>query len=216
MHRGVRRTVAAGSALVLFAALTACSTTVDGKGVALGGSTSARTSTGSNPTGFPTDTESVTPSGGASGSLTATPNAGGGFLVTYPDGHFKAVFPEEPQSQSQPGNIGPVSFTVYIATVPNSALAASEDFTPHIDPSGYDETLRAAVSSFTSSSGLTLQSQQATTFQGHKARAAELTSAGGDTFDVTVFMYSGERLYILFGTKGDVFDTLAQSFQALA
>lgn len=213
MHRGLRRSLAAGGSAVLALVLvTGCSTTVDGKGVAL---RAPGSSASSSRTGFPSAPASDTGGAPATGSLTATPDGKGGFLVTYPAGHFKAVFPGQPESQSQPGNLGPVSFTVYIATVQGQALAASEDFSPTIGEGDYDTTLRSAVGSFAGSSGLTLKSQQQTTFQSHRARTAELVNSSGDAFDLVVFMYSGERLYILFGKKGAPYDTLSHTFEAL-
>ncbi|HJQ43758.1 MAG TPA: hypothetical protein VJ831_11780 [Jatrophihabitantaceae bacterium] len=211
MHGRMQRAIVAALALTLLGVLGACTSTVNGKGVALGSPTASGTATG-----FPSDTTVPSPSGGASGSISTEAAPGGGLLVTYPDGHFKAVFPEEPETQSQPGNLGPVSFTVYIASVQSKALAAAEDFTPHITQDDYDATLKSAVSSFVSSSGLTLKSEKATTFKSYQARATVLTSPSGSTFDMVVFMYQGQRLYILFGEQGDVYDTLTGSFQILS
>jgi hypothetical protein len=135
--------------------------------------------------------------------------------VTYPDGHFTAVFPAEPEQQSTPGELGPAKFIVYVASVRNQALAAAEDFTPHLSEAQYDQTLRSGVSSFISSAGVTKKSENATTFRSHPGRHAVVTAPDGGTFELVVFMYEGKRLYILFGRTGEVYDTLTDSFEIL-
>ena len=70
MHRGLRRSLAAGGSAVLALVLvTGCSTTVDGKGVAL---RAAGSSASSSRTGFPSAPASDNGGAPATGSLTAT------------------------------------------------------------------------------------------------------------------------------------------------
>src|SRR5206468_3656406 len=97
---------------------------------------------------------------------------------------------------------------------PYIALAEGEDVTPALPLDQIDVTLRSAVSSFQSSSGMTLVSQKQTTFNGHAARGAIL-EASGNRFQLLVAAYSGSQIYLLFAPQGSKYDALASSFRAI-
>ena len=143
-------------------------------------------------------------------------STGSGVLVTDPAGHFQVRMPATPERSTEPGSFGGYKFTVHLATVksPYLALAEGEDVTPALPMDQIDTTLRSAVSSFGSSSGMTLVSQRPTTFNGHTARTAILERSGS-RYQLLVAAYSGSQIYLLFAPEGSRFDALASSFRAI-
>jgi hypothetical protein len=205
------RMSAAAAATALL--LTACATTTSGTGAAL----RAPSGSTASATGFPSAPGSATASPTAGRSAPGSSSAPGGVLVTYSAGHFRARFPSQPRERSQPGTVGSATYVVYAATVDGASttIVASEDFTPKLPSSQYQVALRAALGSFGGSSGLTVEAQRETTFQGHVGRQGTFTSDSGDRYTLVAFMYSGNRLYLLFAAEGSAFQTLAASFVAL-
>lgn len=187
-----RRTLT--SLVVAVLALAGCSSVVPGTG------STVVAATGS---GFP--------------STTSPPAGSTGVSVTYAAGHLRAVFPSRPTQRSVPGDIGGETFTVYIALVhdPHPLEAACEEVSSAIPSDEYQATLRAAVSGLEGSSGLTVTDQQATTFRGHPARSASLSSASGVDYSLLAFFWTSHRFYLLFGATGSDFTTLMTSFEAL-
>jgi hypothetical protein len=142
---------------------------------------------------------------------------GNGVLVTYKAGHFSDRFPSTPVEAQQPGSIGGVHYTVYVAAVaaPQRLLVGSEDIDISLPDDQVGMTLQAAVGSFAGTSGMRLVDQQPTTFRGKEARQGSLTDAQGNPYTFLVFLQSDRRLYMIFGPTGDEFDGLAANFSAL-
>jgi len=205
---------AAAAAVIALLTLTACTTTVVGHGVALNAGAS---STASPPPGFPSTSEA--PSSPGSTSSPTSSDSGHGVLVTYPAGHFSAVMPTQATERSENGNLGGQSFTVYLAisvsdgSVPTEV--ASEDIDHALDPSEYAATLRVAVGSFAGSSGMSVDSQTATTFRGYTARRALVTSPDGQSFSLLVFVYSPTRIYVVFASEGAVYNQVTSTLRLL-
>jgi hypothetical protein len=196
------RVLVLGVALVSASLLAGCAgSVVDGTGQALD-----IVKTSSVPTSAPA----------ATGSPSSTP-VEGGFLVTYPAGHLQIVLPAEPVEHTQDGSLGPARFTVNfaVARAATIAEAGAEDITPSLDRSDYATSLHAAVSSFGASSGFTIKSETPTRFRGYVADTATLQGAGGSQYRLLVFMYSGNRLYILFGSDGATYDRMVSSLTLL-
>jgi hypothetical protein len=156
----------------------------------------------------------VSGSGSVGGS-----SAFSGVPFSLPAGHFRANFPEQPTVLSEPGSFGGVSFTLHIARAVDDrgrpTLLADEDASETIPSDQADEALRVAVGSFSGSSGYTLVSQDATSFRGHRARKAALTSPAGDDYTLLVTLWAGRRLYIMLAPSGSIYDTLTGSFEAI-
>jgi hypothetical protein len=207
-------------AAALFAAavvLAGCAQTVDGSGAA----SSAPAPSGATRTGdFPSSPPSSAPSSGVASTGAASTGgataAGSGVTVRDPAGHFQVVMPAEPHRTSEPGSFGGYSYTVHIATVqsPYIAIVEGEVIDPALPQDQLDVALRTAVSTFQSSSGLALKSQDQTTYQGHPARSAVL-NRGATDYQLLVIGYSGNQTYLLFAPKGDQFDQLIGSFRRI-
>jgi hypothetical protein len=105
---------------------------------------------------------------------------------------------------------------LHLASVRTPDLVAAEeaDFTPGLPASSFDTNLRATLGGFAGTSGMTLVSQSATTFQGHAARKGEFASPTGEQYEMVAFMTDGSREYMLVGPTG-TFDELAASFTVL-
>jgi hypothetical protein len=216
-----RRAPLAALVALAAAALTGCAaSTVSGHGSALAGAPSTQDfpSSGavSSPVPSVTDSLPVPSTPAATGTSAPQTPGGSGVLVTDPAGHFQVRMPATPHQTTEPGSFGGYKFTVHLATVksPYIALAEGEDVTPALPLDQIDVTLRSAVSSFESSSGMTLISQKQTTFNGHTARSAILERS--DTrYQLLVAAYSGSQIYLLFAPQGAKFDALAASFSAI-
>jgi hypothetical protein len=203
--------------LVLVGAVAGCARTVDGQGTP-GSSvaSSSATSSGDFPSGSATPSAPAPTTAPAASSGAVSTNPDGGVTVTDPAGHFVAVLPGQPRQTSQPGSFGGYSFTVHIAAVqqPYVALVEGEVIQPALPADQIDVALRTAVSTFQSSSGMTLESQTTTTYQGHPARSAVLSRAG-TSYQLLVIGYSGNQTYLLFAPKGDKFQQLLSGFHAI-
>ncbi len=217
----VRRAPLAALVALAAAALTGCAaSTVSGHGSALAAAPSTQDFPSSNAASAatPSVTDSLpVPASSAPTTASAPSTPGGsGVLVTDTAGHFQVRMPATPERSTEPGSFGGYKFTVHLATVksPYIALAEGEEVTPALPLDQIDITLRSAVSGFQSSSGMTLISQKATTFNGHTARSAILEHAG-DRYQLVVTAYSGSQIYLLFAPQGAKFDALASSFRAI-
>jgi hypothetical protein len=209
-----RRAPLAALVALAAAALTGCAaSTVSGHGSALAGAPSTQDFPSSGAVSSPVP--SVTDSLPVPSTPPQTPG-GSGVLVTDEAGHFQVRMPATPERRTEPGSFGGYKFTVHLATVksPYIALAEGEDVTPALPLDQIDVTLRSAVSSFQSTSGMTLISQNQTTFNGHTARSAILERAG-TRYQLLVAAYSGNQIYLLFAPQGAKFDALAGSFSAI-
>jgi hypothetical protein len=150
------------------------------------------------------------------GPVQATP-AGADGRTTYKAAHFAARFPSTPFEDEVPGSFGGSRFTLRLAIVrtPHLLEVAENEIEPALPQSTVDSNLRATLTSLASSSGMTLDSQQATTFQGQPARRGSLASPTGQTFDAIAAMYNRGREYLLLAPTGAAFDDLVASFEAL-
>jgi hypothetical protein len=192
---------------------TACSSAVAGHGsTAAAGAGSVSTSSGAvAPSGFPSI------GSGGSGSAGPSGPAAAGVSFAFPAGHFRATFPAQPQTSSEPGTVSGASYTLFIAQAEadnEPTLLACEEISVRLPADQYDETLRGAVGGFEGSSGLTLTDQRSTQFRGHVARLAHFTSPHG-AFTFLATMFTDQRLYLFFGPTGAPYDTLTSSFQPL-
>jgi hypothetical protein len=212
-----------GALLVVVAGVTsACAAgTVDGHG-----SAAASAAAPSAPSSSAPSTTAPSTSAGASTPIlpplsTVAPSGGntpvsGGVEVTDTAGHFRVVMPAEPQRTSEPGSFGNYKFNVHVAAVndPYVVLVEGESITPALTSDAFTQVLDSAVSSFQTSSGLTLVSQSDTTFEGHQGRQAVLRR-GATRYVFLIFVFSGSQVYALFAPEGSKFDALAASFQAI-
>ena len=214
----VRRAPLAALVALAAAALTGCAaSTVSGHGSALAVAPSTQDfpSSGAASSPAPSVTDSLPVPSSSDANTPSTPS-GSGVRVTDTAGHFQVRMPATPERSTEPGSFGGYKFTVHLATVksPYIALAEGEDVTPALPLDQIDVTLKSAVSGFQSSSGMTLLSQKATTFNGHTARSAVLAHAG-DRYQLVVTAYSGSQIYLLFAPQGAKFDALASSFRSI-
>jgi hypothetical protein len=149
------------------------------------------------------------------GATLATP-AGADGVTTDKAGHFSAKFPSTPVETQVPSTVGSVRFVLHLASVRTPDLVAVEeaDFTPSLPASSFDTNLRSTLGGFAATSGLTLVSQSATTFQGHAARKGEFSGPAGEQYEMVAFMTDGGREYMLVGPTG-TYDELAASFTIL-
>lgn len=152
----------------------------------------------------------------APGPPTTSAAVTGGVVVTDRGGHFRVRMPSAPQKATEPGSFGGYEFHVHVDIVrsPYVAIVEGEDVTPALAPDAFEIVLRSAVSSFQSSSGMTLVRDSPTTFQGHRGRKAVLERAGA-RYEFLIFIYSGSQVYALFAPAGPRFAALAHSFVAL-
>ncbi|MEO8889576.1 MAG: hypothetical protein ABI301_01995 [Jatrophihabitantaceae bacterium] len=184
--------------------LAGCSNVVDGAGRLAAGRSSSPD--------FPSASIPVPPT---SPSPSTAPT-GSGPLVTYASGHFRARFPYQPVERTDTGSEDGFTFVTHTAaTHEPPTLVAAEDISQPLPESAYPVNLRAAVGSFAASSGLTLRSQAATTFQGHVAQAGSLGGPAGESYTLVAFAYSSKRLYLLIAPAGTSFREFARSFVAL-
>jgi hypothetical protein len=208
----VTRTGPIGAAALAALLLAGCAgSTVVGQGVAL--HAAGTTSQAAPASGFPST------SAPAGSSVPSGAPAGHGVLVTYPAGHFAVVMPTQATERSEPGSLGGASFTVHLAVSVSSGNmpteVGSEDIDPPLDPADYQLTMRAAISTFSGSSGSTVNSQTATQFRGYVARRASVTTPDGNAYTLMLFMYSPARLYIVFASDGATYDQVTMSLRLL-
>ena len=125
--------------------------------------------------------------------------------------------PAHPQRNSEHGSFGDYQFTVHLDAVEEPYIAAVEggDITPALPEGQLEVALRSAVSAFQVSSGLTIVSQNSTTFQGHQARSAILQRAR-TRYELLSVGWSGNQLYLLVAPEGAKFRALAGSFRSTA
>jgi hypothetical protein len=204
---GSRRAVV-GVVAVAAVLLAGCTSVVDGKGApALGQSGTVRSR--DFPSGSPV------PSATASATTEST-TAPAGELITYAEGHLRARFPSRPTERRDSGTVDGLTFVTHTAAAPAPVtLAAAEDINQPLPESAYQATLRATIGGFAATSGLTLKSQTATTFEGHVARTGALTSPTGTPYTLLALVYTSARLYLLFTESGRTFTAFASSFAAL-
>jgi hypothetical protein len=140
----------------------------------------------------------------------------GGVAVIDRGGHFRVRMPSAPQKLTEPGSFGGYEFHVHVDIVrsPYVAIVEGEDVTPALTRDSFEITLRSAVSSFQTSSGMTLIKESRTTFQGHRGRKAILERAG-TRYEFLIFIYSGSQVYALLAPAGAKFAALANSFVAM-
>ena len=215
-----RRAPLAALVALVAAALTGCAaSTVSGHGSAVAGAASTQDfpSSGAVSSPVPSVTDSL-PASTPQPTVVSPPQTpgGSGVLVTDEAGHFRVRMPATPERRTEPGSFGGYKFNVHIATVksPYIALVEGEDVTPALPLDQIDVTLRSAVSSFESTSGMTLISQKQSTFNGHAARSAILERSG-TRYQLLVAAYSGNQIYLLFAPQGAKFDALASTFSAI-
>lgn len=151
-----------------------------------------------------------------SGEVLAAP-AGADGRTTYKAAHFVARFPSRPFESHVPGSIGPEHFMLRVAIVrtPQVVMVAENDIKPAFPQSAVDAGLRTGLSAFAVTSGMTLESQEVTTFRGQPARRGSFTTPAGATFTAIAVVYDGSREYMLLAPAGAAFDNLVASFEVL-
>jgi hypothetical protein len=137
--------------------------------------------------------------------------------VSFTDaaGHFRATFPAAPVASTQHRTVHQVNVTVHIAQVNTGAgrTAVVEEDLPEAIPDVQAQSwLHDAVQ--TAVPGASVHGEAASTFQGHPARQATL-STNGDTESLVVVLDDGTRLYYLLAPAGGTFTTLTASFRTL-
>jgi hypothetical protein len=151
-----------------------------------------------------------------SGEVLAAP-AGADGRTTYKAAHFVARFPSTPSEYEVPGSVGAAHFMLPVAVVrtPQIVVVAENDIKPALPQSAVDANLHTTLSSFAVTSGMTLKSQDVTTFRGHSARRGSFTNPAGAAFTAIAVVYGGSREYVLLAPAGDAFDNLVASFEVL-
>ena len=188
------RSRALALSLLAVSALTACSATVGGTGTA----------------GFPKPEPKT--------STAPQTNTAPSRLVTLPRLHLRAAFTSTPLQDTLHRTVLAHSIDVHTATVGLDPVTevAEEDFSPAIPSADIDSVLTGAVGAFASASGMDIDFQNETVFQGHTARTATLTGKAGTNYQLLIFMTNGSRLYIVLAERGAAYDSLTRSIRLLA
>ena len=142
----------------------------------------------------------------------------GGVLITDTDAHFSARFPLQPTLQTSPTlSLGTGTMVIRLAGLkqPHLMYVEEADISESMSQAEYDGQLRGAIGGFEGTSGMTLISQQATTFQGHTARTAQMSTAT-TRYTVLFFVYDANRFYGVVAPSGANFTTLSGSLVILS
>jgi hypothetical protein len=142
--------------------------------------------------------------------------SGPGVVYRSSAGNFAARFPEKPEVRTIPITVGDDKATTIVAVDADDHIevASSHDATANAS-STTPAVLRAQLSGFAATSGLTLLSDTVTSYQNRGAVQGEFRAPSGSTFTALVIGYSPTRVYFLVAPTGSAFDDLLASFVAV-
>jgi hypothetical protein len=141
---------------------------------------------------------------------------GPGVIYRSSAGHFADRFPEAPDARSINGSADGIDYTVYLAAdTASHTVVEAAGFSTKLPADQQDDLLEGIVEGASSTSGLGAGATTDTTFQGHRARRADLTGDDGTDIALLAFIYSDQRIYLLFAPTGNAMNNLEASFVAV-
>jgi hypothetical protein len=164
---------------------------------------------GAFPSGFPA------PSATAGPPASSAPAAPTGVPYHSAAGHFTARFPNTPTPVNLTETVGGITIKVSAAVDPVSSteVAEEQDQTTSTGDGDSQDLLQEFLDGFSTSAQCPLVSSTPTTFRGSAAVQGDCTAAAnGSDYTVLVFLYQGNRVYVLLAASGSSFDALSTSF----